>query len=405
MIAEGYKQRAPALSMEERSYGLDFARCVAISLVLLAHFIGEYQPADATLGTIVVILGFVGVELFFSLSGFLIGRILIRLAETGLTLRSVANFWARRWFRTLPAYYVCLLLLFWYRGMVDWPSVFFLQSFYPASAGFYIVSWSLVMEEYFYFSYPLLMLAVSFFLRPQQRVHLVAISAIAMILVWTAARWAAFRFHIPFANMAFHTHPIMRLDCCAYGVLAAYLSRLFPDRVRRILSRLGYRKMWGLLLLPYIAWAGIYLMLTSGPEWQNFLHFWAWGEGYFILQSSSLDALSAVLILFLLYRMPFSGTLAARAIGFIGRTSYSLYLTHPIVFAAVFAGLLAAQGPVPAGVESLALIGVASWLLYVLVERSFLKLRDRWLGEGRRVVAAVPMVAGVAQDGSATSPT
>src|SRR5687768_15474997 len=85
----------------------DIVRATAIWLVLAAHTC----PTRSYLQWPNV-FAVLGVELFFVLSGFLIGGSLIRLAEEG-RLQSLANvwgFWRRRWFRTLPNYYLFLAL-------------------------------------------------------------------------------------------------------------------------------------------------------------------------------------------------------------------------------------------------------------------------------------------------------
>ncbi|RYE13802.1 MAG: hypothetical protein EOP34_08005 [Rickettsiales bacterium] len=81
-----------------RSFGLDLARAIAIGLVLMSHF--GHNALDA--------LGFWGVELFFALSGFLIGQILWRnFSQTdNWSGKQILNFWQRRWWRTLPNYYL-----------------------------------------------------------------------------------------------------------------------------------------------------------------------------------------------------------------------------------------------------------------------------------------------------------
>jgi len=90
-------------------YGLDVFRAVAILIVLYAH--GKLLSGDA--------FSFIpdfplvdGVELFFVLSGFLIGTILISTIEKEqrFDVKSLFNFWKRRWFRTLPTYYFILII-------------------------------------------------------------------------------------------------------------------------------------------------------------------------------------------------------------------------------------------------------------------------------------------------------
>src|SRR5204863_5095522 len=86
----------------DRVFGLDLLRAAAIMMVICAHgFVVLYPHFGDALG-VFGHGGFYGVELFFVLSGFLIGQILIR---RGLALGRAANvavFYVRRWFRTLP---------------------------------------------------------------------------------------------------------------------------------------------------------------------------------------------------------------------------------------------------------------------------------------------------------------
>ena len=82
-----------------RNYGLDLIRSLAICLVLFAHFTTK-APA----------CGVLGVELFFVLSGFLIGGILYQTLrnQDPIHFRDIWLFWKRRWMRTLPNYYLFL---------------------------------------------------------------------------------------------------------------------------------------------------------------------------------------------------------------------------------------------------------------------------------------------------------
>ncbi len=94
----------------KRIYGLDILRVIAISTVVIAHsaimlpeHIGKYfyeHMID-------------GVSIFFVLSGFLIGKILLKyINETRFNFLNLLDFWIRRWFRTLPAFFVVYLPAF-----------------------------------------------------------------------------------------------------------------------------------------------------------------------------------------------------------------------------------------------------------------------------------------------------
>ena len=78
-------------------------RAMAIILVLICHS-GLESP-------LMYQLGFYGVELFFVLSGFLIGQIIIRDVLQRPSTKTLITFYKRRWLRTLPLYYMILLLL------------------------------------------------------------------------------------------------------------------------------------------------------------------------------------------------------------------------------------------------------------------------------------------------------
>ena len=101
--------------------------------------------------------GIVAVESFFVVSGFLIGGILLRDFKDEMNGKIMWNFWKKRWFRTLPLYYAVLLLKF---ALVDseiganlgWYFVFLQNNIYGVD--FLPVSWTLVVEEWFYLLIP-----------------------------------------------------------------------------------------------------------------------------------------------------------------------------------------------------------------------------------------------------------
>ncbi|WP_317898620.1 acyltransferase family protein [Aurantibacillus circumpalustris] len=133
--------------MQNRNFGLDIIRAVSIFLVIIAHYF-----------SFSVELGLVGVQFFFILSGFLIGQILIKQFTAGASSNEVLKFWKRRWYRTLPLYYLILVLkILFYSNPFGWKMIvyfFFLQANF-VGISFFSVSWSLVVEEWFYIFLPL----------------------------------------------------------------------------------------------------------------------------------------------------------------------------------------------------------------------------------------------------------
>ena len=109
MIGKLFKLELPT----NRVYGLDILRAMAILFVVFAH--GSYLLRKVLPIDLVNIFVLDGVAIFFVLSGFLIGGILIRqFDQRRMDGRGLSQFWIRRWFRTLPNYYLVLLILVGY---------------------------------------------------------------------------------------------------------------------------------------------------------------------------------------------------------------------------------------------------------------------------------------------------
>jgi peptidoglycan/LPS O-acetylase OafA/YrhL len=154
-------------------FGLDAARSVAIFLVVISHFGTVFCDwFGIVCSPYIAAGGFFGVELFFILSGFLVGRILIGVMDRGPSLRAWAVFMSRRWLRTLPLYFVWLAIL-----AVIWRPFFWLPGYgplqhdlpyfitmtqnlaWPMVDDWFAISWSLSVEEWFYISFSILLLA------------------------------------------------------------------------------------------------------------------------------------------------------------------------------------------------------------------------------------------------------
>ncbi len=148
----------------DRVYGLDVFRSFAILFVLIGHSL-EHSRISSQIQTFGH-LGILGVELFFVLSGFLIGSMIMRLIDNRRfhSLVDISIFWKRRWLRTLPLYFVALLafLRFDYHGrheLLEYPAYFvFMQNFAYRMPDFFELSWSLAIEEHFYLLFPIVFL-------------------------------------------------------------------------------------------------------------------------------------------------------------------------------------------------------------------------------------------------------
>lgn len=363
-----------ARPVPRRNDGLDVARSLAILLVLVSHFLNplaEWGP-DYAYG-----LGFTGaagVNIFFSLSGFLIGRLLLTLADHGLGGAGIPVFWARRWLRTLPLYYVVLTFMVLYFGIPSAGSYLFLQNFTFGQPQPLIVAWSLVLEEFFYLFYPLLMLAAAAVVPGRRAVVAVSLS---LIVLCNAARWAVSHWHLPVEWPSMN--PFLRLDCCAYGVLAACAVAGG--------SREAWLRRWAPVILP----AAALLILGQGavtvglatPGFVEAIRFGAWGELWLTLDCMWVPAVAAVAIPALAAAAPVLPGLAGFAVRQVSLLSYALYLVHTVVVAVLGPILTPWLAKTPATIVVALASVLAAWVLNHAVERPFLRLRDRFVPDVR----------------------
>ncbi len=155
-----------ASSEPGREIGLDALRAFAILSVLAFHSLDCISKTPEWCAAIFR-RGWVGVDLFFVLSGFLISRQTFRADAQGTSVAaSLRFFWMRRWFRTLPLYFVVLFVYALVKPAVFHTPfrgdplrfAFFLQTYAPLND--FIQSWSLCVEEHFYLAFPLLVFVV-----------------------------------------------------------------------------------------------------------------------------------------------------------------------------------------------------------------------------------------------------
>jgi len=234
---ESYNRVAPTSRLiprtaMNRNFGLDVLRALAIILVLLSHsrfFLVSTIPQAKYLQ----LGGFWGVELFFVLSGLLIGRIIVKevIDEENFSL---TNFWKRRWYRTIPNYSLFLflnivyLLTVSYSAVPIWKYFIFMQNFAWEHPLFFPESWSLAVEEMFYLMFPILVvLLMKVRFKPERALLM---SGAFILLLSTTLRFLHVYFADPNWNDGVRTIVIYRLDALMYGILLA----IFLNRQRKL---------------------------------------------------------------------------------------------------------------------------------------------------------------------------
>ncbi|HEU5276849.1 MAG TPA: acyltransferase [Xanthobacteraceae bacterium] len=370
------------MEAHSRVFGLDLMRAVAILLVLWGHggvFLRDWVRTD-----LYELPEFCdGVTLFFVLSGFLIGSILVRTyCESGLSPRAIGSFWLRRWFRTLPNYFLVLAVLAagskvlsHHHEPFDWRYLVFSQNLASPHPAFFSEAWSLAVEEWFYLLLPLAVAGTALALpRARRRIVLGTVIAVGIVapLVLRGV-WALRLGPIDAETLAraFRKVVATRMDSIMFGVGAAVLKYYRGSLWRRYAGPAFALGVVGLLALK----ARLVLGAAAEPGlFDETLAFTA-------------ASLSSALLLPFLDRWESVDERIARPVRFVAVTSYAAYLLN---YSFVLGGVMVVAARVAPRV--FAVPGVAyvafwaltlglSWALYALYERRMTALRDRF---GRR---------------------
>ena len=313
----------------DRVFGPDLLRAAAILSVICAHgFVVLYPHFGSILGFFGH-GGFYGVELFFVLSGFLIGQILIRQGPALGHAANVAVFYVRRWFRTLPLFFLFLLVNVWleYRFREHHVGVseafshgFFLRNLTGFHMSFFPESWSLAIEEWFYLLFPA---ALWLGLKLTNRFDGVFLSAAFGFFTFsTVARMLAANDPAATWSEAQRMVVIYRFDALMMGMFAAWLSVRFPVRWRK------HRLLVALAGLALLFW--MYATL-----WKIENHQLAFGDDSYFARTFRFTLVSLGFALLLPWASAWKLTRensCSAAVRRIALWSYGLYLVHLPVF-------------------------------------------------------------------------
>lgn len=350
-----------------RRPGLDVIRAAAILLVMLHHF--RHLPGCPEWLRWVAVRSFVGVDLFFVLSGWLIGGQLFReLRATGGI--DVVRFWAKRWLRTLPSYYVVLATLV-VAGSIAASDVAAMATFtqnYVNPQG-WLVSWSLCIEEQFYLVLPVLVLAVRRARPPFAAAALVTACLVSPALRWTAHHSMAEGSYGDFIK-GFYGVTHLRLEGLAIGVSIAGFRVFRPNVWARLADRAIALAVFGTAAIVAGTW---------NPWWTGFGSDGVDRMAFFPAVPGFVVVSVGVALL-----LPLAETARVRSVAlgagtlFVAEHAYALYLTHDQILRFT-GGVSQRYGFWPALVVTFVLAFAVAVGLRRLVERPVLVVRDRWL--------------------------
>lgn len=354
--------------MNKRIFGYDFIRAVAILLVMIGHTLG-YLYAGTYSFFFSFLSGFFGVELFFVLSGVLIGKLLLEVFKAENYPQRLKNFLIRRWMRTLPMYFI-MLLVYWLgnryfdsvhnQGVALWKYIFFLQNYYTVQPTFFGVSWSLSIEEWFYILFPLVLLMIKTG-QPKLAVKKIfTIGVVIFVVYFLGMRFLALSENQYFFYEGVRKIAFFRLDAIAYGILLAMGFEYFGQEIR-------HRK-------NLFLWIGILIIVLNQVLIfrENYSHL-----NYFNTVYYSVLGIGLVLIFPFFEGIKNPKNLFGKGVTYISKTSYSLYLIHWLVYR--FLELSVFQS-IPTPIKFFLFLGLSfllAGMAYTFIEKPIFGYREK----------------------------
>ncbi|AVA19781.1 MULTISPECIES: acyltransferase [unclassified Rhizobium] len=377
-----------------RALGPDILRALAILLVMLVHL-----PAEATPLPLAGIrpYGWIGVDIFFVLSGYLIGtQLLTEVVRDGRV--HLKSFYLRRAFRILPAFFMVLAIYTVFPILRDaptmqpaWRFATFTVNFGldPRYGGAFTEAWSLSVEEHFYLALPVLIIL----LKRRATVVFVAFLIATILMAGMGLRFALWQSDVgPAAEMQAYRAALAvylrdvyyptynRLDGLTFGVVLAAIRLFKPllwERYMPPYIALGIGSLFVIVALVIFSVRGPFaetnLPLVLQPLPGAVVGFPLFSAGVAFILGALLDLQPRIAR----WHLP--------AISGIATLSYSLYLTHKGVYHLdqMAFGKDNLQG-LSGFVIYFATCFIVAATLWFLVERNFLTLRDHLMPRSSR---------------------
>lgn len=308
----------------KRFFGLDFLRALSISLLLFSHSSWIYN-SSGILGKMQDASGFLGVELFIVLSGFLIGGILYKqFLHENYTLKDAGLFVTRRLMRVLPSYCFVILiitiiyLLFGFSVSEVWKYPLMIQNFSSPIPAFFPESWSLPVKEMGYIFVVILLLVVSnTYIKASKQV--LFLTVVIGLIAFTFLLKLYYDIHsanlqLRIWSFSVRSVVIYRIDSVLIGVLFGYFYHNYKEFImskRKLFLAVGIL----LFLVLFLCIVVFKLRLTNASWFWNIL---------------CLPLVSSAICLFIPFLLNWKSPPQAigNGITFICNIAYSIYLLH-----------------------------------------------------------------------------
>ncbi len=348
---------------------LDFLRGLAIILVLFQHI-----PFSKFTSTI----GWIGVDLFFVLSGFLISGLLFREYQKFGNINPWL-FLVRRAFKIYPIYYLFMLpylgiKIFYFHRFYLLGFIYdstFVQNYFLGWGYACPASWSLAVEEHFYFGFSILLWIVANKLNLDIRKSAFYIVIITILFIVFGIRYASNALHF-FDVTRLYTATHLRIDSLFMGVLISYFYYFKNDLLIKLYHK--NKRLLKLIMLAGLAWTPFFVVKES---------FFANTFGFSLLYISF-----GILLLIFILEQSINQTLDkffskqfVSIVSNIGLASFSIYYIHSF-FIFLYDLIKIKYSIFSDNIISCSIIFLVSILSGILmtsyIEKYFLKIRDKY---------------------------
>jgi peptidoglycan/LPS O-acetylase OafA/YrhL len=371
---------AESASPERRITTLDGLRGLAAIMVVLSHYFAEVPGGISAL-----MFGWIGVDIFFVLSGFLIGKLILERQHHS---NFFTVFYVRRFWRIIPAYVITVVVLF---ALIDrlpaewadadtsfplWSYLLFVQNFYMAATGsigahWLAPTWTLAVEEHFYLLVP----AIIVFTPRRWLTSILVVAALAAVLLRVAIYYSGVNEYAALVLLP------GRADLLICGMLAA-LAYKTP-------SVTWLRLIPALRIFPVAALVATFLARLISPQL------------FGVLGPLFVGAGCAAYILCIVLGTPEARRYHSKVLQFFGNNGYCLYLTHlPIL--GLMHGLILGSKPGLTTPEQWAITFAAlpicvlvGWGMTKLIEEPLTRYGRTWRWSSQLRAPPVPDTASV----------